>query len=29
LYRDPVGQFVGWRATAVMGWEDAGRPSLP
>jgi len=29
LYNDPVGQFVGKRATAVMGWEDAGRPALP
>lgn len=29
LYGDPVGKFVGERARAVIGWEDAGRPPLP
>ncbi|HEY7175944.1 MAG TPA: hypothetical protein VH442_13590, partial [Micromonosporaceae bacterium] len=29
LANDPATRFTGVRADAVLGWEDAGRPSLP
>ncbi|HEU0238410.1 MAG TPA: hypothetical protein VFR11_03930 [Micromonosporaceae bacterium] len=28
-YADPLDSFVSTRSAAVMGWEDAGRPTLP
>lgn len=28
-FNDPLAQFTGVRAEAVLGWEDAGRPPLP